>query len=225
MGLIDLVFPKNCFACQKPGGYLCSECVQNLKPARVCCPMCGHFNYQGKTHFSCRQKWGMEGKISCFSYQGPIRQALVQMKYHFSYKIAEELARVCLNEVKNYTQLINTCAFVSMATKTQRLNWRGFNQAEIIARVWADKLNIPFMNDVLIKCKSTLPQARLDKTQRAKNINNAFATNSHASAKLSSYENIFLVDDVWTTGSTMREATKVLKKAGAKNVWGITIAG
>jgi len=186
--------------------------------------MCGHYNYQGKTHASCFRKMGMEGKLSFYSYQGPIRQALLQMKYHYSYKIAEELAQLCINGVKSYTQLVNKCALVYIPTKTQRLNWRGFNQAQIIASVWAQKLETPLLEDVLIKTKSTVPQARLDKLHRAKNIKNVFEFNSKTH-NLEKFENIFLVDDVWTTGSTMREAAKVLKRNGAEKVWGITIAG
>jgi len=147
------------------------------------------------------------------------------MKYHYSYKIAEELARICLIEVKSYTQLINNCVLVSIPTKPRRYNWRGFNQAEIIAKVWSDELNIPYLDNALIKQKSTLPQARLDKAQREKNIKNAFRINAEKQEALNKFENILVVDDVWTTGSTMREAGKVLKRNGAKYVWGITVAG
>lgn len=225
MGLIDLVYPKNCFSCQKQGFYLCPTCVSRLKHAPIICPMCGQYNFQGKTHVSCLRKFGMEGKFSCYSYQGPVKKALVQMKYHHSYKIAEELAQICLYGVKSYTQLINNCALVSIPTKTQRLNWRGFNQAEIIAKKWSNELNIPYLKEVLIKYKSTLPQARLDKSQREKNIKNAFKIKTEKYEIIKRFENILLVDDVWTTGSTMREAAKVLKRNGAKHVWGITIAG
>ncbi len=225
MGLIDFVFPKNCFSCNKQGYYLCPTCVTRLKHAPTNCPMCGQYNFQGKTHISCRQKYGMEGKLACYSYRGPIKKALVQMKYHYSYKIAEELARICLIEVKSYTQLINNCVLVSIPTKPRRYNWRGFNQAEIIAKVWSDELNIPYLDNALIKQKSTLPQARLDKAQREKNIKNAFRINAEKQEALNKFENILVVDDVWTTGSTMREAGKVLKRNGAKYVWGITVAG
>jgi len=103
----------------------------------------------------------------------------------------------------------------------QRENWRGFNQAELLGRKLADYFGWQLRNDVLIRQKATLPQVGLEASQRQKNIQGVFRINyNHQIPKDFS---LLLFDDVWTTGSTLKEAGGVLKRAGFKKVWGLTI--
>ena len=79
------------------------------------------------------------------------------------------------------------------------------------------------MPDLLIKVEDTHPQVHLNKQQRHLNISGKFTINKKYSEKFKYYP-LYIFDDVWTTGSTIKEAGRVLKEAGFKNVWGVTIA-
>ena len=96
---------------------------------------------------------------------------------------------------------------------------RGFNQSSLIAEKVADYLSIPFDENVLKRVKNTKIQSGLVRKERMKNIRGAFELVEDVKGK-----KVLLVDDVWTTGSTMRECVKVMKKNGAREVWGLVLA-
>lgn len=100
----------------------------------------------------------------------------------------------------------------------RRFAERGFNQAELIARMVGKKLNLQISNS-LQRTRFTRPQVGLSHEEREQNVKSAFALNGVLLAK-----NILLVDDVYTTGSTMQECARILKQAGAQSVVGFTLA-
>jgi len=102
----------------------------------------------------------------------------------------------------------------------KRLKWRGFNQAEIIANILADNFKLEIDAKNLKRIKNTKPQAKLNERERRNNLADCF---SWLGDKLNG-RNIILVDDVATTGSTLNECAKVLKQAGASEVWGLVVA-
>jgi len=103
----------------------------------------------------------------------------------------------------------------------KKLKWRGFNQAEEIGKELSKFLKISLINDVLVKIKETLPQVELSDEERKENIKGAFSCQN---PELIKGRKILLVDDIYTTGSTMAECARVLKTAGAKEIIGIVIA-
>ena len=103
----------------------------------------------------------------------------------------------------------------------KRLRKREFNQSALIAKYLAASQGITVMLDCLVKIRDTMPQVGLSSRERRKNIKGAFAINNRP---LISGKDIVLVDDVVTTGATVRECSKVLKKAGARNIYVITLA-
>lgn len=98
---------------------------------------------------------------------------------------------------------------------------RGFNQAEILGKILAEAWSLPFLPDLLIRQKKTEPQYKLEGKERKDNVRGAFNLGYKLSAK--SYK-LLLFDDVWTTGATMRTCGNLLKRAGARFVWGLTLA-
>lgn len=124
----------------------------------------------------------------------------------------------------------------------KRRRWRGFNQAEEISRQLSlffnpvrdsknkrntqkedisNRVKIPLISDCLLKTKQTLPQVKLSEKERTDNVKGAFVCQNK---NLIKEKKILLVDDVFTTGSTMEECARVLKDSGAKEVWGIAAA-
>ena len=101
-----------------------------------------------------------------------------------------------------------------------RQNWRGFNQSEEIGKIIAKKLGWGFDNTLLTRKVSKKPQAKLDREERKTNIKGVFKV----SGVLDKDRPMLIFDDVWTTGSTVKEATKVLKENGVKRVYCLTLA-
>lgn len=110
--------------------------------------------------------------------------------------------------------------FVPIPLSDAKLRKRGYNQAEILATELSKKFNFPAQN-LLERTKETKTQVGLSNIARKINIKNAFELNTKYSIRNT---NVFLVDDVVTTGSTLLEAAKILKKAGAQAIFGLTLA-
>lgn len=198
MDLINLIFPKKCLECARPGKYLCENCVKKVPPSR----------------------WTNQKVYSVWRYKGVIRKAIIALKYKFATDIARELANLCVERLLTISHW-PSAVLVPVPLHWHRQNFRGFNQAEEIGKIIAERMNWKFIPDLLIKRKSTAPQANLKGSARRKNLKGVFAVSP--SISVSQYPNIILFDDVFTTGSTLKEVMEVLKRAGARKVLGITL--
>lgn len=245
--LLDLVFPKFCLGCQKEGTYLCDDCHALLdiaefdyclcetKPlclipeSKICLPalLTGQAGgRQGKCQ-RCQNK-KLSGLYSALSYKEKYltRKLIYQFKYQPYLKdLAKTLASILIEHFiisgKNTNEIWENSILVPIPLDKKKLKLRGYNQSEELAKELSPILKIPVILQNLIKIKSTKPQMELKKEEREKNLENAFQIKNLAELK---GKKVFLVDDVYTTGSTMEECAKTLLKAGAKQVWGIVIA-
>ena len=109
---------------------------------------------------------------------------------------------------------------VPVPLSRKRRRWRGFNQAELLARAVAQNYGLTLDSNNLIRIKHKKPQAKLNEIHRLANVKECFAWRGGDLNK----KNIILVDDVVTTGATLNECAKVLKAAGAGQVWGLVVA-
>lgn len=200
---LDIVFPKNCLGCKKSGKYICSDCLKRV----------------GRSMES-------KGIVSIWKYEGVIRQAILALKYKFASQIADELAEACIPQIKTLNTIYNPqhTILVPVPLHRQRQNWRGFNQAETIGGKIAQEMGWKQRSDLIIKTEATQPQAELTRNQRLRNLSGKFAVNKALKGKIDPTFTYIIFDDVATTGSTIREISKVLTKAGAKQVLGLTIA-
>ena len=227
MSIVDIIFPKNCLGCKKGGQYLCTQCVQEARLAKQVCIECAKPAVDGMVHVKCKRAWGLSGCLSVWKYQGAIRTTILKLKYKFVYEIAEELSDHIANFLqKEITALPKNCLLTSIPLHRRRTNWRGFNQGEEIGKLIANKMGWKFCSDILVRKLLKRPQTELKGGERRKNIRGVFSLNPKfgKTQLLSTNYQLLLFDDVLTTGATMIEATKVLKRNGAKNVWGLTIA-
>jgi ComF family protein len=169
----------------------------------------------------------LAGLTSAFNYVGLIEKAIKKLKYHFVSDLAKDLTELFLTfigEHKAFTQFCQQMPILApIPLHQKRLNWRGFNQSELLGQRIAQNLGLPFVPDLLVRTKETLPQADLDKEARLKNVAGAFEFN-RASRFAIHDSRVIIFDDVWTSGATLREAAKVLKRAGAEKVCGLTLA-
>jgi ComF family protein len=173
----------------------------------------------GTTHFNCLKEMGLDGQISVWEYEGIIRKAILALKYKYATKVESELlwylkARLTEDIVPD------TKTFVPIPLHWYRQNTRGFNQSVEVGKAIAEHLDKKFMPDLLLRVKKTRPQTELKRDERRSNLKGVFAMNS----KYRIPDSVILFDDVFTTGSTLKEAAEVLKRAGVKQVWGLTIA-
>jgi competence protein ComFC len=227
--LLDLIFPKRCLGCGKTGGYFCSFCLNrvSLEPERIC-PVCQKPSIGGLTHPGCQSPQSIDGLTSIFAYQGVVKKAITKLKYKFVSDIARDLVELFLSfcgedrVFSHFCQQEKVC-LLSIPLHPSRKRWRGFNQAELLGKMIASNLGVKFLPEVLKRVKKTKPQVKLNKEERRKNIRGAFELNSNHRSLITNHS-LILFDDVWTSGETLKEATKVLKRNGAKRVWGLTIA-
>ncbi len=208
--LMNLFFPKYCQICQREGDYLCEDCKAMLDISGF------HKKYQTKY---------LSDLYFPLSYQNKfIKNLIHQFKYE---PFIKELAKPLANLIIEHFQLLdqkpsfNDCLIVPAPLAKKRLKWRGFNQSEEIAKELAKFFRINLAGNVLVKTKTTLPQMELKKEEREKNIKDAFVANNN---NLIKDRKILLIDDIYTTGSTMEECARVLKQSGAKQIIGIVIA-
>lgn len=224
MALVDILFPKTCLECKKPGEYVCSNCVLKVKHSKPICPICKKASIDGITHVKCKKPQGLDGLTSVWEYRGVIRKALLGLKYKFAKEISEELADyICLYLKSEITALPNNTVLVPVPLHRRRKNWRGFNQVGVIGELLSKKMAWEFKNNLLIRKISKRPQTELKGEERRKNVRGVFSLN-RTYLPTANYQSLIIFDDVYTTGSTLKEAGKVLKRNGAKKVWGLTVA-
>jgi len=222
MDLIDIIFPINCLECGKEGKYLCDSCLAKIGKARLFCLECHKPSIDGAIHAKCSKKYSIDFAYSPWDYEGIVRKAILKLKYNYAYKIAEELAERLIKKIESETSILPTDAIlIPIPLYKLRQNLRGFNQAEKMGKLISESLGWDYNPDLLVRTRRTTPQTELKGVNRTKNLLGAFSANPKSKIYNSTY---VLFDDVLTTGSTLKEACKVLKRRGIKVVWGLTIA-
>lgn len=221
MGILELLFPATCVECKTNPGYLCSSCLTKVACAKATCAMCAKPAIDGLTHAKCTRPYSLNGVQAIWRYEGVVRSALLAMKYRYASDIAKQLAKLTVHELRSGRQVFpQKAVLVPIPLHKSRYNWRGFNQVEELGKPIAGLMGWGYA-PALTRKKATIPQARLSKTARSQNLRGAFQV---VSSNLDKSVPVVLFDDVYTTGSTMREAGKVLKRFGVVTVWGLAIA-
>ena len=228
MGFIDFIFPKKCVVCRKHGSYLCSKCFSYLSfDAKSLCLLCNNPTFNNLTHPRCRRKYGIGGCFSALSYNKTVQKLIFNFKYKpYLTDLKTVLADLFYESIiqnEQFQQQIKKgqWVLVPIPLSKAKLRKRGYNQAGILATELSKKFNFPVQN-LLVRTRETKTQVGLTNLQRKLNVQNAFSLINHKSLIVN--QNVLLVDDVATTGSTLLEASKVLKRAGVDKVFGLTLA-
>ena len=217
----DLFFPRRCIGCGKYGYFLCDLCL--LKLPRLLPPFCRKCGRSESGGSLCPTCWGwrsdIDGIRSCFHFDGIIRRAVYELKYHGLKSISGSLAELMADYLQNDFPPCEVLVPVPLHPK--RLRQRGYNQSEILSRKLGELTGLPMDGDCLIRLKDSLPQAR-SKTveERRRNVDSAFTCRDGRFTG----KRVILVDDVCTSGSTLETCAEALKAAGAASVWGLTLA-
>ncbi len=255
MNILDLLFPKRCIGCWRFGKYFCDRCtstINRIEKNESICPVCEKPAIDGATHPRCKTRYSIDGLTSFFRYDGIIRKAVKTLKYRLVTDLAKEFVSLVpfdtfdflrhsglragihpqgpwiSGQARNDTKSDKNIAFIPIPLHSSRFRDRGFNQAEILGKLLAERLRIPLRTDILKRVKATTPQVEMrDRHARLKNMTGVFHVDKivleHYFVK-TSCSTIWLFDDVFTTGATMRAAGETLKRAGAEFVWAVTMA-
>lgn len=221
MDFTDFLFPRSCLECGRSGFYICFSCLRKVPFAKLLCAECEKPSIDGATHFKCQRKWGLNGIVSLWSYSGVVRKSILKIKFRFAREITKELSEYIFWRLKSFPSLPKNLIIIPIPQYWWKENFRGFNPTFEIGKQIALKTGWRLDSQILVKRKFTRPQTGLSGEERKKNVRRVFALSSNYKLLPTTY---MLFDDVYTTGSTLKEACKVLKRNGARNVWGLTIA-
>jgi len=205
------IAPKFCFVCFREGDFVCLDCLKTLDfQKKYFCFVCRKRlpeNVLCQTH----HRQPIQYFISFGDYENPIlRRLIILAKYQYCHEIFRFFGQIIKRELGD----LNENVFLVPVPMTRRkFLARGFNQAEILAKE-IDQLKV---KNVLYKIKETKEQASLSFAERKTNLQNAFVAKGKVTA------NLILIDDVITSGSTLKECALALKKAGARKILALTL--
>lgn len=213
--LKDILIPRICFACEEKitEGYLCPRCLGKIEFIYPpLCPFCANRLTNGKTCAKCAKiKLPYEKLICITKYKSPV----VDLIHLFKYKNYDFLVELFASlTIKHLTHIgfepCNHDTITAVPLYKTKLRDRGYNQAGLLAQYLANYFKICFKNDIIYATRESLSQAKLDKRSRPSNIKGIFSVQEELKNK-----KILLLDDIFTTGSTVKECACALKEKGA----------
>lgn len=214
--LLSLLFPIYCLGCGREGFWICADCFEKLKT---------------ENDHSEKKKYNLiipdlKNVFIAGDYDDSplLAKAIKKFKYSFISSLGEELAKFINKFWKEEILakdkfLINNPLVIPIPLSKRRQRWRGFNQSEILAREFSRRFKYD-LELCLKRIKHHKPQAELKEAKRLINVKDIFLW---AGSDIGGRD-VILIDDIITTGATLNEAALILKKAGAKNVYGLTLA-
>ncbi|MEI8175529.1 MAG: ComF family protein [Candidatus Omnitrophota bacterium] len=234
-GFFDLLYPPLCGLCGEkitaPAAkqkVVCAACAAQLKTIRLpCCAGCGR-SLEGlvETVTLCPECRGRtlyyEQSRSCFLYEGTVKEAIHRLKYSGRISFLDFFRDRFIGYLRENPALTDDIeGIIAVPLHHVRFRERGFNQAAILAKAAAQEFRTADLSACLQRIINTNPQSGLDKGSRFENVRGAFEVRDPDAVAL---KKILLIDDVFTTGSTLNECSRVLKGAGARSVRCCTFA-
>ena len=236
--LVDWLYPPRCRACGSgisgpDAEYLCRGCWLKVRlVSHPLCDICGRpfFDTSGDDHscaacltrppyFVRARAWGCYPRDE--SAEHPLRQVVHKFKYGRKVSLGKPLGRLMAQGCEEFLRECRVDLIVPVPLHPKRLRWRGFNQSLLLARQVNRLYRVPVDPFALYRANETVPQTELTEDERRKNVRGAFAMYTEKSVKGRS---VLLVDDVYTSGATVNECSRVLVRRGVKEVTVLTLA-
>lgn len=231
---LRVLYPQHCVSCEeeitRAGDYLCFLCREEIAfihpPFCYCCGKPAEITYDFPTEdFLCGDcrtlRLAFDKARAMGSYEPALRKLILHFKYRKQPAVMNEIAPLMRRFFSDSGDSFQGFQVSPIPLHVNRTRERGFDQAYLIARKTAEMLDLPFVDGLLARVRETEPQALKTKAERAKNIKGAFQA---VDADKIKGRNILIVDDVFTTGATVNEAAKILKRAKANRVIAFTLA-
>jgi len=223
--LVKLFFPPACLACgqriEEQTQVICENCeIRLAMVGRNVCPECGTENPEIPCAVCAEEHYAFATARSVFKFQGPVKDLIHALKYQGYTSPAGFFAMPLAELMESEAALKDHDCISSVPLHRVRKRERGFNQSELIAYAVSVMAGIPYAEPVYRRV-NTISQTLLTRAMRKKNLKDAFKIKKNANVK---GKKIILVDDVFTTGSTLNEIAKTLMSAGAAKVTALTVA-
>lgn len=215
--LITLLTDQPCLQCGNTTGPLCATCSQKQLITRSTnCFACNRANTTGRTCARCRSKHALSGVTVAYRLDGAVQRLIHELNYKHNRIVANWLADNLAEQFAETTHEFDVLSFVPSEGETQRT--KGFNQAKLIAREFGRRTSLP-AQELLVRVRHT-PQVGPGRMERSALVRNNFILSGYDVTD----QRILLIDDVITTGATLDECARMLKSAGAAEVWGLVVA-
>lgn len=228
---IDLLFPRRCPVCGDivdfSGILICPECMEKLSPVKnPICKKCGKelISDQQEYCFDCtRHPKSFDAGRALLNYNEAAQHSVAAVKYKNRREYLDFYAGAMARRFWETVSRWQPQMLVPVPVHPSRRRSRGFNQAEELAKHLSDAWGIPMETRMLLRMRKTRPQHDLGPAERLKNLQQAFAVHPQRIADAGCPETVLLIDDIYTTGSTIEACTRVLKAAGVQKVYFLTI--
>jgi len=227
---LDMVYPRGCQHCGAPADgmrFFCWECLADfhyVQPpfcSRCGDPVPGHIDHEYLCVYCSRHAPAFDGARSAVRYEGAAGMAIRAIKYQWATWLIPDLTgllEACRQAHYDLLRFDGVCYVPLHPVKRRE---RGFNQAALLAERLARRHRMPLYRGLLRRTRDTGSQTRLTAAQRASNVAGVFEVVRGGRAM---GQRLLLIDDVMTTGATVNECARVLKKAGAESVYVLTVA-
>lgn len=223
--LLDVLYPPVCGICGKPADsgdrLICCACWESIKGIEA--PYCSGCRALLYDKLRCRECRSSPPIIFSLGYFDDRLQSIIHdLKFRGLKPLAAGLGRGLAEKIAPFAGRVRADLILPVPLHESRRLGRGFNQAEEIAREISRRLEIPLRSDLLYNVRKTKQQAKLPAAEREANVRGAFAVDDDEG--IIKGKRIILVDDVTTTGATLRENARMLKLAGARKIFGAVAA-
>ena len=222
--LLDLLTPRACLLCEDQTNIsevLCPACLNSLVRITNACARCGNSLADAILCGNCiRTPPFFDSTVSVYAYRYPVTDLIRALKYKQKLIVARELGLKLAQKIRLKTRVLPDC-IIPVPLHRRRFLGRGFNQAHEISRVLASQLQLPIDNNLIRRVRPTRPQFELSAKQRYENVTGAFEL-----LRSPDYKTVAIVDDIVTTGATVNEVAKLLKRACVLTVevWACALA-
>lgn len=232
---LDVIYPPRCPICDGVRFFnedvCCKVCREKIsfvtEPFCMCCgrPLSRE---DREFCFDCsKKKRSYQNGLSLGVYEGALRDSIVRCKFHGRQEYASWYADEIVQLQSERLKALQADAIVPIPMHPRKERKRGYNQAALFGTELAKRLDTPMVGNILLRTRFTEPQKELNDTARLQNLLDAFAVDEIRLAeykKNHSFERVILVDDIYTTGSTMEACARLLRKSGVTFIAPVTVA-
>ncbi len=220
--LSQFFFPPLCFTCDnlKENEFFCKDCFELILRARIHPPFCKKCGRNLKRHRCKTRLRYIDEVYAIFNYTDKIKDLIETYKFKRYTRLSEFFAPFVMEHIEKFIPEFDV--IIPVPLHPSRKRERGFNQIELILDKVCERMEINYRKDILIRIKPTKSQAKIkDDKKRKDNVKNAFIVIKKDDIK---NRKVLIVDDVFTTGSTLEECAKAVKEKGALEVYALCIA-
>lgn len=230
--VINLLYPRRCAICGEivfpEASLIHPACISKISPIKSpSCKKCGKEvigEYMEYCYDCSRHPRTFDGGMALLQYNEAAKHSMAAVKYKNRREYLDFYAAAIDSRFRKKALRLGAHVLAPVPIHSSRRRMRGYNQAEELAVRLSERWGIPVDRDLLVRRKKTAPQRELNQAERLKNLQEAFTVNpKRFSGSVGIPESVILIDDIYTTGSTIEACTRALRKAGVKRVYFVVI--